>query len=60
MARAAQGGWGVTIPGVFKELGDVALRDAVGGHGGVGLDLGILEVFLNLAIAFLTHGQHAD
>jgi len=38
----------------------VALRDVVSGHGGVGLDLGILEVFLNLAIAFLTHGQHAD
>ena len=26
----------------------MALRDAVSGHGGVGLDLGILEVFSSL------------
>ena len=35
---------------VFKNHGDVALRDVVTGHGGVGLglDLGILEVFSSL------------
>ena len=33
---------------VFKNHGDVALRDVVSGHGGgqLGLDLVILEVFL--------------
>ena len=33
----------------FKNHGDVALRDVVSGHGGggLGLDLGILEVFSN-------------
>ena len=32
---------------VFKNLGDMALRDVVSGHGGdgLGLDLVILEVF---------------
>jgi len=33
---------------VFKERGDVALRDVVSGHGGLGLDWIILEVFPNL------------
>ena len=35
---------------VFKEHGDVALRDIVSGHGGdgLGLDLMILEVFSSL------------
>ena len=33
---------------VFKNHGDVALRYTVRGHGGDGLDLGILEVFSNL------------
>mgnify|MGYP001859334932 CR=1 FL=1 len=33
----------------FENHGDVALRDVVSGHGGggLGLDLGILEVFSN-------------
>ena len=36
---------------VFKNRGDVALRDVVGGHtrGGLGLDLVIQEVFSNLS-----------
>jgi len=36
--------------GVFKDCGDVALRSMVRGHGenGLGLELGILEVFSNL------------
>ena len=35
---------------VFQSRGDVALRDVGSGHGGdgLGLDLGILEVFSNL------------
>ena len=35
---------------VFRNHGDVALRDMVSGHGGdgMGLDLGVLEVFSNL------------
>ena len=35
---------------MFKNGGDVALRDMVSGHGGdgLGLGLGILEVFSNL------------
>jgi len=35
---------------VFKNLGDVALRDVVGGHGGsrLGLELVTLAVFSNL------------
>jgi len=33
---------------VFKERGDVALRDVVSGHGGVGLDWMISEAFSNL------------
>ena len=33
VARAAQGGGGVTILEVFKNRVDVALRDAVSGHG---------------------------
>ena len=33
---------------VFKERGDVALRDVVSGHGGLGLDWMILEVFPSL------------
>jgi len=33
---------------VFQSCGDVALRGVVNGHGGLGLDLGILEVFSNL------------
>ena len=35
---------------VFKNHGDVALRDVVNGHGGGGLGLGILEVFSNLIL----------
>ena len=48
MAQAAQGGDGVTIPGVFKKCVDVALRDMVSGHGGDGLTVGLddLSVFL--------------
>ena len=34
---------------VFKERGDVALRDVVSGHSGDGLDLMILETFSNLS-----------
>jgi len=34
VAQAAQGGGGVTVPGVFKKHEDVALRDVVSGHGG--------------------------
>ena len=33
---------------VFKERGDVALRDVVSGRGGVGLNLVILEAFSSL------------
>ena len=33
---------------VFKNCGDVALRDKVGGHGGGGLDLMTLEVLSNI------------
>ena len=35
---------------VFRNHGDVALRDMVSGHGGdgMGLDLGVLEIFSNL------------
>ena len=33
---------------VFKERGDVALRDVVSGHGGAGLDWMISEAFSNL------------
>ena len=46
---------------MFKNHGDVALRDVVSGHGGggLGLDLVILEVFSNLndsmKIAALEH-----
>ena len=44
---AAQGGGGITILG---EVQCGALRDVISGHGGVGLglSLGILEVFSNL------------
>mgnify|MGYP001858914859 CR=1 FL=1 len=41
----AQGVCGVPIPGDVPEPGGMALRDVVGGHGGVGL--GISEVFSN-------------
>ena len=36
--------------GVFRDCGDVALTDAVSGHGRgeLGTDLGALEVFFNL------------
>lgn len=37
MAQAAHGGAGVTVPGGFSNCVDVALRDAVCGHGGDGL-----------------------
>ena len=40
MEWAAQGGGGVTIPGSVQKRGDVALRDMVSGHGGVG-ELGV-------------------
>ena len=33
---------------VFRNHGDVALRDVGSGHGGAGLGLGILEAFSNL------------
>ena len=35
---------------VFRNHGDVALRDMVSGHGGngMGLDYGVLEIFSNL------------
>ena len=42
---------GVSLsPGVFKNRGDVALKDVVNGHGGMGgwLDWVILEVFSSL------------
>jgi len=41
---------------VFQSHGDVALRDAVSGHGagGLGLGLGILEVFSNLGDSMTT------
>ena len=32
----------------LKDCGDVALGDVVIGHGGLGLDLRVLEVFSNL------------
>ena len=41
-------GGGVTIPVGVPDHGDVALRDAVSGHGGMGLDLGSGGVFSNL------------
>ena len=49
MAQAAQGA-GVTNPGMFKQCGDVALRDMVSGHGGMGLHLDwvILVIVSNL------------
>ena len=43
---AAQEGGGATSLEVFYNHGDVALRDMVSG-GGVGLDLGFLEIFSN-------------
>ena len=46
MAQAARGGGGVTLSlEVFKNCGDVALRDVVDGQsgGGLGLDLMTLE-----------------
>ena len=47
---AAQGGVGSPSLEVFKEGGDVALRDVGSGHsgGGLGLDLGISELFSNI------------
>ena len=39
--QAAQGGGGVTIPGGVLNFVDVALRDAVSGHGGDGLMFGL-------------------
>jgi len=33
--------------GVFSNRGDVALRGMVSGHGGLGLDLGIIDFFPN-------------
>lgn len=36
LAQADQKGEGVTIPGVYQHCGDVALRDSVIGHSGVG------------------------
>jgi len=49
LAQAAQGA-GVTNPGVFKQWGDVALRDMVSGHGGMGwhLDWVILVIVSTL------------
>jgi len=46
LAQAARGGGGVTLSlEVFKNCGDVALRDVVDGQsgGGLGLDLMTLE-----------------
>ena len=45
---------------VFKEGGDMALRHVGSGHGGggVGLDLGILEVFSNLNDSVTVCGFH--
>lgn len=34
---------------VFQSPGDVAPGDAAGGHGGMGLDMGILGLFSNLS-----------
>ena len=50
MEQDAQGGGGVTVPEVFQNHEDVALRDNVSEHGGdgLGLGLGILEVFSQL------------
>ena len=39
--QAAQGGGGGTIPGGVLNFVDVALRDAVSGHGGDGLMFGL-------------------
>jgi len=38
---------------VFRYHRDVALRDMVSGHGGLGLDLGLLEVFSNLSVTMI-------
>lgn len=45
---AARGGGGAPSPGGVRGCGDVALGEVVSGHGGVGLDLGIIELFSNL------------
>ena len=51
--HSAQGGGEVTVPGGVQNRGDVALRD----HGqwarwvGLGLDLGISEVFSSLNVS---------
>ena len=48
--HSCPGSGGVTVPGVSQSRGDVALRDVGSGHGGVGLDWVILEVFPTLMI----------
>ena len=40
LAQAAQGGGGVTVPEMFKNRVEVALRDMVSGHGWVGSMVG--------------------
>ena len=47
---------------VFQNHGDVALRDVVSGHGGggMGLDLGILEVFSNINDSVISDGGQSN
>ena len=47
---------GLLSLGVFQNHGDVALRDAVSGHGAGGLGLGLViqEVFSNLGDSMTT------
>ena len=41
LARTAQGGGGVPVPGSIKKRADVILSDVVSGHGGDGLMDGV-------------------
>ena len=65
LGRAAQGGGGVTVLGVFKERSDVGLGDVVWGVtlvGGGQLDQMILEAFSNPndSTEFKKHSNNAQ
>ena len=48
--HSCPGQWGIPIPGVFSDHGDVALGDVGNGHGGMTwAGLGIPEVISNLS-----------